>query len=241
MRKLLAILLALAMVMSLAACGSEPADDDKKDKDDKKEVVETTEEPAEEETTELVTEVEEEKASSISGIDQGTNDENTYQNDSLNLSFELPSSTWKFLSEDEVASLMNISGTFEGDPADYLDRFGLFYDMCAISFSTNDSVQIIIQDVASLGLNLDAYDNIEDVYLNNVLLGASSKGTIDNVSEYEDVTLCGETYRRVVLDYTTSGVTGQMAYYVSAEDDYVVCIAIMAVTTDLGEIESCFG
>ena len=242
MKKLLAILLALAMVMSLAACGSDPVDDDKKDKDDKKEVVETTEEPTEEETTEEVTEPENEKAQVADDIVLGSNEGDLYVNESLNLSFTLPSDSWTFYSEDQIAALLDSTGSLGNNPQAYLEHFGLFYDMLCVDSSTGDSVQVIVQDVSNFGIDTDAFDDIADVYIDSIIQGASSSATITNVSDYEDVTLGSETYRKAVADVSAKGVNCKQAYYVCSGGDYVVCIAVTAVSANiLSEIEACFG
>lgn len=240
MKKLLAILLALAMVMSLAACGSAPADEDNKDDDN--EVVQTTEEPTEEETTEPVTEPENEKAQVADDIVHGSNEGDLYVNESLNLSFTLPSDSWTFYSEDQIAALLDSTGSLGNNPQAYLERFGLFYDMLCVDSGTGDSVQIIVQDVSNFGIDTDEFDDIADVYIDSIIQGASGSATITNVSDYEDVTLGSETYRKAVADVSANGVNCKQAYYVCPGGDYVVCIAVTAVSANiLSEIEACFG
>lgn len=237
MRKLLAILLALAMVMSLAACGSDPADDDKKDKDDKKEVVETTEESTEEETTEEVTEPKNEKASSSSELIHGSTDGTFYENDSINVSVDLPS-TWAFMSDEELALMMSMTGNIDAAVMmEAFERFGMFYEMMAYNTETGDNIQIIIQDLSKFG----ASGVSEDEYLDSVIAGAGNQATLSNISDYEEIALGSEIYTKATLDVETAeGHAVKQAYYISVESDYVVCIAITTAARDISEIEAYF-
>ncbi len=237
MKKLLAILLALAMVMSLAACGSDPADDDKKDKDDKKEVVETTEEPTEEETTEEVTEPEDEKALSSSELIHGSTDGKVYTNDSINVEIELPSS-WEFMSDEELAAMMSLAG--EVDTAlmmEAFERFGMFYELMAYDTEADDVIQIVIQDLNYYGGDAAG----EDEYLDGMILADRYHATVSNVSEYEEVVLGNETYTRATFDAVTpAGHSVKQAHYVSIQSDYVVSVSITVKDTEISEIESYF-
>lgn len=233
MRKLLAILLALAMVMSLAACGSEPADDDKKDKDDKKEVVETTEETTEEETTEPVTDEFEgsTRVESAADLTRGTIKGHVYKNESLDIEFEKPKA-WTYMTDEQISAMLNMSGVFDTDVDNLLEELGSFIDMGAMDFTTGEGVIILLENPeAYIGINS------EEDYLDSVMSNRESMGSgLSLVGEYEDVTLGSHTYKKALLEDELM----KQAYYIDYVNDYLICIIVTVVNRDVSDVEAMF-
>ena len=221
MKKLLAILLALAMVMSLAACGSEPADDDKKDKDNKKEVVETTEEPTEEETTEPVTEENPEQ------ICRGVINGDAYVNPYIGLKFTKPSE-WTYSTDEEIAATLGIGLEALNAPdgyAELLEEMGSVYDMRVEDGDGISSVMVLIEKPN--GIEAEAY-------LNMLVQGLEYQSAVSytQIGEYETVSLGRNDYVKATFSATASGVTMQQAYYVCNVNEYTVTV----ISTVFGEV-----
>lgn len=235
MKKLLAILLALAMVMSLAACGSAPADDDdKKDKDDK-EIVETTEETTEEETTEEAPE----EVIEEGVIVKGTIDGDVYKNPSMGITFTKPES-WVYSTDEEIADMNGADYEEYSDPEDFqdfLDSAGSFYDMAVEQPDSGSNVMVLVEDLSvydSVGISAEDYqDMLAETFL--------ATGMYELDGEYTDVTLGDAEYSRAVYSCEVSGVTISQAYYIAMNGDYVICIIVTpGAGDDIASIEAMF-
>ena len=275
MKKLLAILLALAMVLGLAACGADSKDDDdKKEKKNKNEAVEDVESDEDEDIDEDNKDDKDNKNDKNDKDDKNDkndkddkndkndkNDNNNkpakdeeasvdleygtvsgaeYKNRSLGLEFTRPSSSWQYLSDEELMAIMNATGSV-GDAESYLKTYGMFYDMCCMDYSTGDSVQVVVQDLSTFGVSATDFEDAQDEVLDGVVMGLSASLSVTDVSDYKDARLGDNTYRKAVCEFSVSGVSGVMNCYLRLDGDYVVYVVITSFSGNLNAIEDCFG
>lgn len=156
LKRIAALLLAIALLCSLAACGGETQPEETEAETTAATEPSTTEpETTEPETTEAPTETEPVTTEDelLSGLDLGTIDGNTYTNDTLALRCELGDS-WYVYSEAELASLMGVvadsfSDTVIGDAVENSQSVTVFFAMDTTTYG-NINITVSKNDLSSL-------------------------------------------------------------------------------------------
>lgn len=205
MKKLYALLLALSLLLSLAACGSAPAP--AVSAEDPQPIAEApvTEEP---ETTapeaeEPAAEEPQTEAAAQDGI-RGVLLEDAYENALLNLRIACPEG-WFFYDDDQIAMLNNLtaelmSGT---DVADYLSKNGQFMDMVMANADGN-SINLILQPKQDL---LDVYSDEQIFTMSESAFKAQFSAAGLEISTYEPLTMHFGGQERTVLHMVLVGDT----------------------------------
>ncbi len=164
MKKLLAIILALAAVLCLAACGGEeaPAPDEPQQEISQPEQEETPTEPEE-----PVEEVDPKR---------GSVTDNVYKNEAFGISFTADEN-WYFMTDEEIASLMNISAEqmLADEYAEMIAEADIIYDMYANSLAGGGSVNVNYENLGLIyGSIFDekAYLEISKTQLSTQLEGS---------------------------------------------------------------------
>lgn len=224
MKKILAILMALSMVFSLAACGEKDNDDDKKDKKDKTSLSLETDENNNDETAEFIE------------LSRGVINGNTYTNAFIGVSFTKPSD-WTFASEEELASTFSLAeDLFDMDIEEALENNVLFYDAMAKA-PTGENVMFGFESLEatnSVGITVEEY-------LSNVKTGLLSSGLNYSFDLINKTELSGKTFDSLVAYAETNGVEIYQKYYVAIEGEVVVFIAVTVNNeSNFAEIEAMF-
>ncbi len=171
-------------------------------------------------------------------VQRGTIDGNVYKSEFSGITFTKPDS-WVFASDEEIAETMNIG-------ADMLDKNNFekavaeaatTFDMMVTDPATNSNVNISYE-------NLEVTNN-EDKTLEEYIDVALEQFKAQDIIEYEigeteKVTLCGETYSRIITTASYNGVEMTQVYYMRKIDNIIVNVIVTAVNTELSEIESMF-
>ena len=202
------LLLVMALLCSLAACGGETQPEATEPETTTAPTeAPTTEETTEPETTEAptTTEAEPTEDETLSGLDIGTVEGNTYTNETLALRCELDAN-WYVYSEDDLASLMGavadvLSDTAVSEAVENNQSVIVFYAMDTATYS-NINITVSKNDMSALGEE------------NFVALMVPQMKPILEQSGFEDVTctqaefeFAGQTHTGIDITGTTQGVT----------------------------------
>lgn len=202
------LLLVMALLCSLAACGGETQPEATEPETTTAPTeAPTTEETTEPETTEAptTTEAEPTEDETLSGLDIGTVEGNTYTNETLALRCELDAN-WYIYTEDELASLMGavadvLSDTAVSEAVENNQSIIVFYAMDTATYS-NINITVSKNDMSALGEE------------NFVALMVPQMKPILEQSGFEDVTctqaefeFAGQTHTGIDITGTTQGVT----------------------------------
>ncbi|MCM1148617.1 MAG: hypothetical protein NC319_00820 [Butyricicoccus sp.] len=180
-KKLLALMLALAMLMAMTACGSEPKGSVSTGADSgssTSSTPEATPEPTPEPEDEL------ELGSMVGGI---------YENDFAGIGCKLDE-TWTYLSEEEILAQneVMIESVDDDELAELLSDKGTFYDMVAMSEETLSTVNVVVENLGLLyGAALDAGKYV-DISLESLEGQLGSMGMSVTSCEKESVDFCGK-------------------------------------------------
>ena len=203
-----ALLLVMALLCSLAACGGETQPEATEPETTTAPTeAPTTEETTEPETTEAptTTEAEPTEDETLSGLDIGTVEGNTYTNETLALRCELDAN-WYIYTEDELASLMGavadvLSDTAVSEAVENNQSIIVFYAMDTATYS-NINITVSKNDMFALSEE------------NFVALMVPQMKPILEQSGFEDVTctqaefeFAGQTHTGIDITGTTQGVT----------------------------------
>ena len=246
---ILSLVLALAMVFTLVACGDNSSDDDDDDDDssskkssssqssdesddessepssEEDDTSSKTSKPAKEDNDEDEEENEEETTFSR-GIIEG----NTYTNNFLGIQFTKPSD-WEFSSDDEIMSMLDATGMYD-KIEDILDAGIGIYDVVAKD-SDGNSVMIGAVNLEAVGqVNMDEQD-----YIESVVPALESMGfTFGDVS---NVKLGSQKYLSALGSITYGNISINQSYYVKKINNYMTFIIITS-TDDAAYIEDMF-
>lgn len=233
MKKILAMLLVLALLSALAGCGSNGTITEAPTQTTTQAPAEATEEPTTEPSTEPTTEAptETEAPSADVGL-AGTIEGNTYENPLAGIGCALDEN-WYVFSEEETAALMglttdmftdeNIKNTLENSKMAYL-----FY---AMKDGGLQSINMIMENVGLVG-NLLTPDSYIALSMENLETSLSSAGFTNIVIDKATVAFAGEERPAITI---TADVNGSTVYEVIVPvicDKYVICTTVCTTNTD---------
>ncbi|MBR3227621.1 MAG: hypothetical protein IKF68_03655 [Erysipelotrichaceae bacterium] len=201
MKKIITVLLGLCLLLSLSACAGKNEDTPSPEETPAAETEENTETEDETATTEL---------------GRGTCNGNVYENESLNLRFELPEN-WVFYTEEEIAesNSMTAEQLKDTDIADLVAERGQYTDFFAQNASTGSSANLIISERLPGYTDKAMFEAIESFYREQFEAAGMPVKTYEVVTK----TFCGEEkdFLHVVLE--TQGIEiEEYQLYVTADD-----------------------
>lgn len=153
MKKLLAIILVLCLVLAFAACGSESNDDEFDDDIRGSQTVDGNDDDSKSDKSDE----KEFELGKTSGL--------TYENKFIGIGCKLPAG-WSFYDDDQLKELNNITAEYaEGDLKEALKDANIVYDMCAVASNGTDSINVNLEKVSNSVLkNLDIAENNEKLF-----------------------------------------------------------------------------
>lgn len=266
MKKLLAILLALSMIISLAACGSD-SDDDSKSKKDKDEVAEEVvgenndesneNDDKDEDKNEDSDDVEkptegkkpnkndkpekDETEDEPQTISRGKIKGDVYTNDCLNLTFTKPSS-WRYMSDEELAAAVGASADMFKDPERFeqaLESQTSVYDFMVLDPVTGTCLMLCFENLSHAGnANIS-----EEAYISAVeyQLSTQTAMTVERMGDNKVVKLGEEEYLAALYRATVGNQSFVQVYYVRAIGDYMCSVVVtLRGDYDYNDIEAMF-
>ena len=239
MKKLYALLLALCLMLSLAACGSTPAPATSSETPQPAAEAPAAETPAAEpaateepesaapETEEPAAEEPQAEAPAQDGI-RGTLLEDAYENAPLNLRIARPAG-WIFYSDEQIAQVNNVtaelmSGT---DVADYLNKNGQFMDMI-MADAVGNSLNLLLQPRQAA---LDLYSDEQIFTLSENTFRAQFSAAGMEISTFEPLTMQVGGQERTVLHMVLAGDTEVDEYQIwyRTEADFMGILTLAIV------------
>lgn len=243
MKRILTLLLALCLLLSLAACGVKPIDnattEAPKTETPKTEAPATeapkteapaTEAPATEApaTEAPATETPATEAHIAEGV-RGVVSEDAYENEMLDLRIALPEG-WVFYTDEQIAQVNNITAeTLAGtDVAELIGKNGQFMDMM-MAGSTGSNINLMLQPKQAV---LDAYSDEQIFTLSEATFKAQFEAAGMEVKSFEPVEMQvgGETRTVLHIGMRTNGMElDEYQIWLRNEADYmgVLTLAIM--------------
>lgn len=224
MKKLLAILLALVMALSIVACGG---DEDKTGEITNKETTTNESDDVEGEISEQEVEV-----PVIDTI--GEAEGNTYENAFLGFGFTLPEG-WSFYSKDQINELNSITqDMLDEDIAKQLEEANVIYDMYALDQYGN-SVNIVMEKIsaiASIAIDEKTYAEASAQQLPEAL---KQIGLADVSTEITNTTFNGAEHVSIDVVGTAEGFSLYEKIICIKTGQYMVCVTVATThenTTD---------
>lgn len=221
MKKILALLFAVLMLLSLCSCkllsAILPGGDDK--------------------PTASSTDIADEKVE----FSRGTWNGSVYTNKFADLTYTLPEG-WVIKSDEELAALigMTIDTMYDNNTfVEALVEKGCVYDVYAAQEYGRDSVMLMFEDITVTGGSAAANITAEE-YLNTVSNNFFSQNPVYEVFDPIDFNFCGDVYSRLDIRMSVGGVTAEQVYLAKRVDKYILGIVITAFDNDIDELVACF-
>ena len=218
MKKLLAIIVCLGLMLSFVACDNDeqkvaaPKDDTQTSQNDSVE-------------SEIESAVEE-----VAKFARGKIVGNVYSSDYSGIKFTKPIS-WDYSTDDEILEI--IGGVVGQDTLDGILANGSGYDMVATD-GLGNSVMVGYENLAaSNATNISEQDYIDITKSQLLQMGYTSRGTSSTI-------LAGNNYLKHEMALTANGVTITQAYYVRKIGDYMSFIIVTATDKSIASIEAMF-
>jgi hypothetical protein len=237
MKKLIALLLALTMVLALAACGGEKKDKDHEPEKNTKPTTEATAEPTTEPTVEPTTEptvapttepaTEPATEPQVEETLQGIQDGNTYTNSLLGLTFTAPEG-WGLADNSQLAQILGMSADAL-TPENFqrtLDTAGVAMILYAASADGLVNVNVVLENLA----RSNAQDITEEQYVQatkDIVIATMENAGAENL-EYESgaLSFAGAAHYAVAMQGTIGGVDLYEAQVYIKCGDYMACFTV---------------
>ena len=218
MKKIITVLLGVCLLLSLGACGTKTEDT-----------------PAPEETPAAETQenTETENTAEATEVGRGTYNGNVYENESLNLRFELPEN-WVFYTEEEIAETNSMTAEqLEGtDIADMVAERGQYTDLFAQNTSVGSSVNLIISERIAGYSDKAMFEAIESFYRDQFEAAGMPVKTYEVVTK----TFCGEEKDCLHIILETQGIeVEEYQIYVTPDDSIYADMLTISGVPALGE------
>lgn len=220
MKKLIALLLALVMVLAMTACGGEKKDEGGKGEKNTKPITGATAEPTVTPTTEAT-----EPAGDVDML--GAVEGNTYINEFIGISFAAADG-WVFADNAQLAQMLGFSADAL-KPENFqrtIDSAGVAMVMYAASADGLTTVNIVLEDLA----RNQAQDITEEQYVQatkDIVIGTMESAGAENL-EYEngELLFAGAAHHAVALQGTIEGIDlYELQVYIKC-GDYIASFTI---------------
>lgn len=224
MKKLLALLLALVMILSLVACAEEEEDSIRRDRKNKEQTTEGTEEETEpEETEEETEEVTEEETEPEETEDApfGTVDGQVYENAYMGFGVKLDRN-WVIATAEEAAEVVGMGAQFMG--VDEQLSQGTYCDLYAMT-ADNTALNIMLQK-ESLYTKIYKDEQILEVSAEIIVSQFESIGMSDVQVELTTATFAGRQCAAMGISGSMSGITLVETMILWREGDYMATITV---------------
>jgi len=228
-RKLLALVLALALVFALSACGSEPKGSVTSGDSDKTNVGGTTTPNEDKAEATPTPEAEPEDDFEVGSMVGGT-----YENDFVGIGCKLDES-WIYYTEEEMLELNGLVADSVDDEelADQLRDSDSFYDMMAAAEDGLVNVNVVLENLGLLyGHTLDASGYI-DVALENLEDSLAKLGMEVTSCEKVSFDFCGQPTDGIYITGSVQGVEMFQRMACVKAGNYMCCITACSYLEDL--------
>ncbi len=225
MKKLIAIMLAALMVLSLAACGEEPA------LTTIPITTAATTEPTTVPTTAPTT-VPETTEAVIEGPKLGTVEGNTYTNAFLGITATLDAD-WAFANEEEMAQIrgMTVEAMTDESLAEMLETSGTVMDMYAMD-AQGRNINIVLENlniIQTIALTEKAYAESASDQVPATLEGMGCENVTTEVTE---ISFAGQTHAALKIYARIMGTDIYETLVMVKQGNYIACITVTSFVED---------
>ena len=234
MKKLIALMLCLLMVLSMAACGGKKENKtaDAPVVDDETEVVvdETVEEEVVEEEV-IEEEVVEETVEQTDGSPVGVCDGGYYENTFFGIGCEL-GSDWIISSEEELAEMVGLTADMLDNESyqDVLKNADMFFDLYAMSGTS--TINITVENLGALYGEILSEDEYMDLAIQNVEMMLPSAGYEDMVIEKTTTQIGDKSYKGIAMESTYQGIAMYQRNFIVKVGEYVAAVTVTSAMED---------
>ena len=227
MKKLLAIVLCLGLMLSLVAC-----DNDEKTAAPKDDVQTSQNDDSAESKVEssVVSNVESSVEEETAKFSRGKIVGNVYNSEYSGIKFTKPIS-WDYASDDDIVELLG--GVIGQDTLDELIAAGSGYDMMAADGVGNSVIVGYENLAASNATSMSEQEYIELVASSLTSMGYTAKNSTSAI-------LSGYTYMKQELTLSANGVTVTQAVYARKIGDYMSFVILSTPDSSVASLEAMF-
>ena len=229
MKKILALLLVLAMLLSFGGCG-------KRSNKIAEEIVREVDQMSDSEIEALVGDFasaeNEDSDYSTTDFSLGEAIEDKYENEYIGIGFELPDDDWFFYDENQMEELNGIAMDVLSDEyREMLEASTVIYAMFAQGRS-GDNININYEKLngAQTVLNEEQYITIATPTVEDSLRSAGAQNL---TSEATTVSIDGETFNALNLNYVLQGVDVYQTIIAIKKDEYIANITVTSIGGDV--------
>ena len=214
MKKILCLLLALALTLSLVACGSTGADED----DVRGEIVGGN---TDNDTNSDASADENDKP----GFSLGQATGNTYKNDFLGISCTLPSE-WTFYTEKEILELNNITSDFlDEETKELLENANIIYDMYA-STGEGSTINVNLEKVpANMMSSVNIKQTLES-QKDSLVATYEQMGYTNVQTSVTKVTIDGKQFDALTISASIAGYDFNAAIFMFQKENYLAAVSL---------------
>lgn len=223
MKKLFCILLTIAMLLSLCACGKDTAKDD----DDNDNIRGTiTTDPTE------TTAPGNQQPDNTPEFSLGKTSGGTYTNDFLGLTFNLPIG-WTFYTDEQILAANNLAFSYTDEQIqERLKNAPIIYDMFATDPTTNSSVNVNMEKLTALQvIGLDIKKSFESQF-STITTTLENMGCTDIIIQQQKVTVDNVEYDGIVLTAKINNIPLYQAAFAFKRGNYLACVTVCTMQTD---------
>lgn len=203
MKKLFCILLAIAMLLSLCACGKDDTDNVRGTISDK--------EPE---------------------FSLGKASGSTYTNEFLGVEFALPAG-WEFYTEKQILELNNLVGEYlDEDAAERLKNAAIIYDMYAHCPANGNNVNINLEKLSAAQLVKLNIKEVLESQIDTMTTAFKNMGLSDIKIEYQKVTVDGKEFDGLTIVAKAPGVDLFETVFTFRQGNYLANIAVCSTQTN---------
>lgn len=236
MKKFLALILAILMVLSLAACGESKRSSKKEKKNNTNVATEVATEEETENNFNIVTEAPTSGNIDISinddAIEFGNLEEHSFTNRDMGIGIVVPSD-WTTKSIDEIATLNRTDAdTMLNDFESHMSKAQVAYMFYSSDDSTGNNINITLENLAmtnNAGINGEEYLELAEKTLKSAF---DQMGATDVSTNITTVDIDGKTFDCIEIDSVVSGVELTQLQIVVPLGDYMAGITFTATDLD---------
>lgn len=227
MKKLLCLVMAIAMLFSVCGC----LDGNYDVEDIRGEITSEVENPTQSQDSE----------ESQPGFSLGKTSNNVYTNEFLGLSCTLPSE-WKFYSDEQILELNNITKEYiDEDVSSQLEKATIIYDMYAQNTVDNSNVNVNLERLNPVqAVTLDIKTALE-AQTDAIISTYQNMGYTDVSVNYESITVNGKKYDALRIEAKIQGYDFYGIAFTFIKNNYLANVTATSLQTDkTNTILNCF-
>lgn len=236
MKQLLALLLALATLVSFVGCGETvPASTDETPVTTTTEESETTTTGESETTTTEEPETEPTRAESKGGYVRGTVEGNTFTSEFLGLSCTVPEG-WTFYSEEQMQEIGGeVVDYADEDDQETMENAKLIYEMFVIDESTGCNINMNLQKLNVLQMMAVDTEQVLKSQLDSTTSLLENMGVTDLQMELGTMEMDGKAFDAVEVSGKIQGIEYYAAVVVFLKENYIATVTFTSMFTDRTE------